>query len=70
MRQTLSITVRGKRHTWAFNFKGDPADLAEYEADGLEVYEVMNTIPAWAQGVGLAHIWCAAQDAWRFLRYW
>lgn len=27
MKQTLSITVRGKGHTWSFPFQGDPAHL-------------------------------------------
>jgi hypothetical protein len=70
MKQTLSITVRGREKTWAFNFKGDPKYLEEWEADGLEVYEVLNTIPEWAQRMGLTHIWCRGQDAWRFLRLW
>jgi hypothetical protein len=70
MKQTLSITVKGKHKTWSFNFPGDPKYLAEWEADGLEVYEVMNTIPLWAQRLGLTHVWCMVQDAWRFLRIW
>ena len=70
MKQTMSITVRGKHKTWAFNFTGDPKHMADWEADGLEVYEVMNTIPVWAQQMGLTRIWVRVQDAWRFLRIW
>jgi hypothetical protein len=70
MKQTLSITVRGKQKTWSFNFTGDPQHLADWEADGLEVYEVLNSIPLWAQQIGLTHAWAAAQDAWRWLRIW
>lgn len=68
MKQTLSITVHGKRHKWCFNFTGDPKDLEEWRADGLEVYEVFNTIPAWAVRIGLMRPWVAVQDAWRWLR--
>ncbi len=70
MKQMLSITVKGKEKTWCFNFPGDPKYLPEWEADGLEVYEVVNTIPLWAQQSGLTRIWCRVQDAWRFLRLW
>ena len=70
MKGTCQIVVKGKRHTWCFNFKADPKRLAEWEEDGLEVYEVMNTIPEWAVNAGLTRVWVAAQDAWRFLRLW
>lgn len=70
MKRTLSITVRGKHKTWCFNFKGDPKYLAEWEADGLEVYELLNTIPEWAVNMGLTRIWCRVQDAWQWLRLW
>jgi hypothetical protein len=70
MNQTLSVTVKGKRHTWAFNFKGDPQYIAEWTADGLEVVEVVNSVPAWAVRLGLLRSWVRVQDAWRWLRVW
>lgn len=70
MNKMLSITVKGKHKTWCFNFKSDPKYLAEWEADGLEVYEVCNTIPVWAQQMGLTHVWCRVQDLWQWMRLW
>lgn len=70
MKTLCSIAVRGKGHEWNFIFKADPKYLEEWRADGLEVYEVMNTVPEWAADIGLAHLWCRVQDAWRWLRMW
>jgi hypothetical protein len=70
MKSMCSITVRGKHKTWCFNFRADPKYLAEWEEDGLEVYEVLNTIPEWAVNHGLTRPWIAVQDAWRWLRLW
>lgn len=70
MRGTCQIVVRGKHKTWGFNFPADPKCLAEWEADGLEVYEVLNTIPEWAQQFGLTRLWVAVQDLWRWMRLW
>lgn len=70
MKQTISIHVRGKTKQWCFNFKGDPKHLEEWRADGLEVYEVVNSIPDWAVDLGLTHIWCKVQDLWRWVRLW
>ena len=70
MKRTISITVKGKQKTWAFSFEGDPAHLADWEADGLEVCEVLNTIPLWVQQMGLTRLWCRVQDAWNWMRLW
>ena len=58
----MMIEVRGNSHRWSFPFYGDPKYLAEWRADGLEVNEVANTIPAWVAGCGLARPWCFVQD--------
>lgn len=70
MKQHMTIEVRGKDRTWGFPFKGDPAHMEAWRADGLNVSLVVNTIPLWAQRLGLTRIWCRAQDGWGFLRFW
>lgn len=62
----LSITVRGRERTYSFTFTGDPAHLEEWRADGLDVCEVVNIIPAWVADAGLAQPWCAVQDFLNF----
>ena len=61
----IAITVRGHRHRWAFIFLGDPADIPAWEADGLEVAEVVNTIPAWVPAQ-YVRLWCRMQDIFNF----
>ena len=65
-KKLISIDVRGKNHTWGFAFYGDPKNIAEWQADGLEVYEIENVIPEWVAGLGVfgIRIWCLLQDLW------
>lgn len=71
MNRNLSITVRGRSGAqYSFTFKADPAYLDEWRADGLEIYELLNTVPVWAQRMGLTHVWCRVQDAWQWARLW
>ena len=70
VKRPLSITVRGKQKEWSFTFYSDPKYIPEWEADGLVVHEVLNTIPEWAVSMGLTRPWCAVQDAWRWMRLW
>lgn len=44
--------------------------MKEELPDGLEVYEVLNRVPEWAQRIGLTHLWGAVQDSWRWMRLW
>lgn len=66
MKQLLSIEVRGHEHEWSFNFYGDPKHLDEWRDDGLEVVEIVNTIPSWAVDLGLTKIWFFIQDLFNF----
>lgn len=61
MKRKMSITVRGKGHTWSFEFDGDPKYLEEWRADGLEVDELIYSIPEWLP-VPLFRVWCFLQD--------
>jgi hypothetical protein len=58
----LFVTVRGRRHEWAFRFYGDPANLPEWRADGIECGVLENHIPAWIGELGLGAAWCFFQD--------
>ena len=62
----LSIVVRGREKRWSFQFLGDPKHLAEWRADGLEVYEVVHVIPAWVASLGLVRPWCFLQSVLNF----
>lgn len=70
MKRLMSIEVRGRERTWGFLFEGDPAHLADWRADGLEVHEVCNVVPEWIARLGLTRPWCWAQDAWQWVRLW
>lgn len=70
MSKLLSIHVRGKRKSWSFVFSGDPKHIEEWRADGLQVFEVVNSIPEWAVDLGLTRAWCFMQDVFNFKNPW
>ncbi len=69
-KKLLHITVRGKGKTWGFEFYGDPRYLDEWRADGLDIVEVVNTVPMWVVDLGLTRAWCFAQDVFSFRNPW
>ena len=58
----LQITVRGREKRWGFMFDGDTRHLADWRADGLEIDEIINTIPEWVVDIGMLKPWCFMQD--------
>lgn len=66
MKETLIITVKGKKHSWSFTTYGDPKYIPEWRSDGLEVYIVENTVPSWVAVLGMARPWCFVQDIINF----
>lgn len=65
-KKLFSVTVRGNRHTWSFHFYGDSSNLQTWRDDGLEIDEIINTIPEWAVDLGLLRPWCFFQDLFHF----
>ena len=66
-KRLLSIEVRGTRMRWSFPFYGDPRFIPEWEADGLVVTEILNTIPEWFPW---PRMWCFFQDLLNFKNPW
>lgn len=65
-KKLFSIEVKGKHHKWSFNFYGDTKDLETWRQDGLEINEVINSIPEWAVNMGLTRLWFFFQDLFNF----
>ena len=65
-KRLLSIQVKGQNKTWSFNFYGDPKYLDEWREDGLEIDEVINSIPVWVNEIGLTRPWIFFQDLFNF----
>lgn len=65
-KKLIGLEVRGDTKSWGFHFYGDPKHIPEWRADGLEVSEIENLIPAWVVDLGLARAWCFVQDLWNF----
>lgn len=66
MNKLLSVEIKGKEKNWSFNFYGDPKYLREWRDDGLEIFEICNTIPLWVHSMGLTRPWMFFQDLFNF----
>ena len=69
-RKLMFITARGKRSQWCFDVNADPKYLTEWQADGLEIYVVENSIPMWVAEAGMTRAWCFLQDVFNFRNPW
>jgi hypothetical protein len=69
-KKLMTINVRGKRKRWGFQFYGDPKHLSAWRADGLQIDEVVNTIPNRIADLGLVRAWCCIQDLVNFRKPW
>ncbi len=69
-KKLLSLHVKGKHKSWSFEFMGDPKHIRDWEADGLEVWEVCNVVPAWVADLGLTRPWVFLQDVFNFKNPW
>ena len=69
-KKLMSVTVRGDQHKWCFNFYCDPKYLNDWRSDGLEVYEIENTIPVWVNNLGMTKAWCFFQDILNLKNPW
>lgn len=57
-----SINVKGNEKEWSFQIIGRPEYLKDWEADGLDVSTIVNTIPDFVVWLGLTKLWCWLQD--------
>lgn len=66
MQKLYSISVRGKTKNWSFDFYADPKYVKDWRNDGLQVDEVVNSIPQWYVDMGFPiKLWCFVQDVFR-----
>lgn len=66
MKKLLSIEVKGKTKEWSFSFYGNPKYLDEWRKDGLEINEVINSVPELINDIGLTRLWIFLQDLFNF----
>jgi hypothetical protein len=65
-KKRYSLTVRGERSVWSFTIEAEPEHVEDWRRDGLEVDELLNTIPVWVVDLRLTRAWCFAQDIFYF----
>jgi hypothetical protein len=65
MKKRYSLQVRGHQHEWCFDVDAKPEHVEDWRADGLEVWELVNTVPVWLPA-SLVRPWCIVQDIFHF----
>jgi hypothetical protein len=58
----FTTTVLGRQNEWRVEVS--EASVDDMRADGIEVLEISNTIPAWAVDASIGQLWMFAQDVW------
>lgn len=66
MKRPHVVMVRGKQHEWSLDCYLSDEAMRDMRADGLEVYELQYSIPAWVAELGLTHVWCFFYDVFKF----
>lgn len=61
-----AIQVRGREHSWSFHVSAKPEHVEDWRADGLEVDEILHSIPEWVVNLGLLRPWCFFEDLFYF----
>lgn len=66
MKKQVITSVRGRTSEWCITWDASQEQIDDMRADGLEVHELRNSVPAWAVDFGLTRVWCFAQDVFNF----
>jgi len=62
-KKLYSVIIQGKWHKWSFDVWAYPEYAEEWKQDGLQVDEIVNSIPEWWVSIGLpVKLWCFFQD--------
>lgn len=65
------VRVRGKGHTWLIDTYITRENAEVWRQDGIDVVEILNSIPAWWVDAGLSvRFWCFWQDVFHFKNPW
>ena len=65
-KKLYSITVTGDTKTYSFDTYVDPRYIDEYRAEGIDIDEIVNTIPQWVVDIGMLKPWVFMQDIFNF----
>lgn len=60
------LVTRGRSRTWGAMVYLTKEDADMWRLDGLDVEEVLNTVPVWVVQWGLVRVWCWVQDLLNF----
>lgn len=66
MKKAVTLDIRGKQHRWSVDAVMSQRQIDDMRADGVDVGELINTVPEWAVDMGLLRPWCFVQDVWNF----
>lgn len=65
IKRLFALRVKGKSHDYYFQVWLDPQFLDEWREEGIELDEIINTIPGWLPSV-LVKPWVVLQDIFNF----
>lgn len=66
MKRHYTIEIKGATKLWSIDVYAKKEHADEWFLDGLDVFEVYNTVPYWVNQVSLTKVWCFIQDLLSF----
>jgi len=66
MKKNYTVTVKGKESNWSLVVQAKPEHAQDWLDDGLEVYELIYSIPVWVVELGLAKYWMICSNIFNF----
>ena len=62
----VSVEIRGKYKRWSINCYASNEEIETMREDGLEVDEIVNSVPLWAYNLHISRLYIFLQDVWNF----
>jgi len=70
MKKNYTITIKGKEKTWSINTSAKPEWVKDWCEDGLEIHEILYTVPEFVVYLGLLKPWIWCSDLFNFKNPW
>ena len=61
MKRTYALTVKGNHKTWGLTVEMSPEQAEAWQADGVDLCEVVCTVPEWVNDLHLTKAWAWLQ---------
>lgn len=66
IKKKCTVTIKGKDKIWSFEIWAQDSWIKDWREDGLEINEVIYSIPEWVVKLRLIKVWMRCSDIFNF----